>query len=610
MTSSLFGVGDILNANQNGTIVPQSFIGTAGQTTFVLTNFTYTPSTNSLEVYINGSLQRSGRDYVETSSTSFTLLQGVLTGDLVDSYGIPLTVATAFPATFAMYQSPVVGGPASNVGIKLGERISMKDAGAFGDGVNSDDAAWNLACAYLNSLPNGGVLYFPPTAGNYKFNLTKTWNANKILVDLGGNTVDVSAVVGYIFTMQQSSVDPNARQGLNRSHPMTNGKFIGGAGAALQTFIQLQDNNPIAGVGWLPGVSLCGIALENFYRCYEFGFGSFLFNARNCNHSITGGAGYDTIIYSTNAANSGENNSFTQCFFSISTGSLIRQLNPNGTFRFDDCSADYMLNFFDVQAGEVWWNGYIECNTDTDYWGKVSGVNSLLDIQGRISVTGNKAVKELFFSDPTCTNGGITGGVSLQFGAVTYGLANAIGGTGRTALHYKAHSNNTVHPGISAFQNIFANASFESAGLADWTTVSGGTPPAISTDIAHTGTHSLKFTGAVGSTPLIERASIACSPGEYFVGGFWYNTANIAGTGATFFSQTEYVNRDGSVVLFGQANITTLANTAGWVYVSTSTKAPAPPGTVSAVFNIDLFGTTSGTPLVYVDDVNGFVVKT
>lgn len=66
-----------------GLIFREEFIGIASQTLFTLTTFTYTPGTQSLEVYINGQLQKLATDYAETSSASFTLVEGVLADDYI-----------------------------------------------------------------------------------------------------------------------------------------------------------------------------------------------------------------------------------------------------------------------------------------------------------------------------------------------------------------------------------------------------------------------------------------------------------------------------------------------------------------------------------------------
>lgn len=89
MAASLFGSGTVLNADSAGTLTPQSFVGTAGQTVFNITSFTYTPGTNSLLVFINGTKQQLDRDFTETSGASFTLVEGVVAGDYVDIIGMP-----------------------------------------------------------------------------------------------------------------------------------------------------------------------------------------------------------------------------------------------------------------------------------------------------------------------------------------------------------------------------------------------------------------------------------------------------------------------------------------------------------------------------------------
>ena len=85
MAASLFGTGT--PSLSVGRAVRQEFTATNGQTVFTLTGFQYTPGNNSLEVYINGQLQRLTTDYAETSASSFTLVEGALSGDFVTAKG-------------------------------------------------------------------------------------------------------------------------------------------------------------------------------------------------------------------------------------------------------------------------------------------------------------------------------------------------------------------------------------------------------------------------------------------------------------------------------------------------------------------------------------------
>lgn len=106
MPTSLFGTGTTINANVNGTLVPQSFVGMAGQTVFNVTAFTYVPGTNSLLVFINGQKQQYPRDFAETSSTSFTLVEAVLVGDFVDVIGYPTLTDAGSAALSASLSAP------------------------------------------------------------------------------------------------------------------------------------------------------------------------------------------------------------------------------------------------------------------------------------------------------------------------------------------------------------------------------------------------------------------------------------------------------------------------------------------------------------------------
>lgn len=158
MTTSLFGIGASVAVNVAGTLIPQSFIGTAGQTVFPITNFSYTPGTNSLLVFINGQKQTSGKDYTETSANSFTLLEGVIAGDGVDVIGFPVLNLSAGAASSIAFTQSATGATIRNVQVKLQESVSVLDFGAIGDGVADDTASITVAIAWMTS---GTELVFP-----------------------------------------------------------------------------------------------------------------------------------------------------------------------------------------------------------------------------------------------------------------------------------------------------------------------------------------------------------------------------------------------------------------------------------------------------------------
>ena len=98
MSASLFGVGNAINANVAGTLVSQLYTLFASQSAFVITGFTYTINTGSLLVWINGQKQVSGKDFTETSTSTFTLFEAALAGDIVEIIGFPSVTLTAVNA--------------------------------------------------------------------------------------------------------------------------------------------------------------------------------------------------------------------------------------------------------------------------------------------------------------------------------------------------------------------------------------------------------------------------------------------------------------------------------------------------------------------------------
>lgn len=147
--TSLFGGGSSLNVNAAGTLVPQSFVPTDGQTVFNITFFTYTIGTNSLLVFINGQKQRLGSDFTETSTTSFTLTSPVLATDSVEVIGFPLASLQFLPAANIIPYLPAgTGAVATDVQTQLRKTVFVTDFGTKGDGVTQDDAPlFNAAIA-------------------------------------------------------------------------------------------------------------------------------------------------------------------------------------------------------------------------------------------------------------------------------------------------------------------------------------------------------------------------------------------------------------------------------------------------------------------------------
>lgn len=176
MTASLFGIATASNLNVSGTLVPQSFTATAGQTLFTLSAFTYIPGTNSLLVFVNGQRKVLSRNFLETSTTSFTLLQACTAGDYVDVIGFPQTNLTAVNAEAVSFTQAGTTN-SRTVQNKLRDVVSVKDFGADSTGATDSTSA-------IQAAITAGSVVFPPGYYALSGNIVIPSN-RKIIVEKG-----------------------------------------------------------------------------------------------------------------------------------------------------------------------------------------------------------------------------------------------------------------------------------------------------------------------------------------------------------------------------------------------------------------------------------------
>jgi hypothetical protein len=204
--TSLFGGSPVVNVNVSGTLVPQSFTATAGQTVFNLSGFTYTVGTNSLLVFVNGTRQILGRDFTETSSSSFTLVEGCVAGDFVDVIGFPqITLAAQQMAANISFQNSTAGALLTNVSKKL-QSMAVDIVSDFGaDPTGSLD----ISIAYQNAINSGASVITAPPGARFLI-------ANSIVLSSGQTHI----MYGVTFT---GSVNMFTQTG-----PVSNLNFFGG----------------------------------------------------------------------------------------------------------------------------------------------------------------------------------------------------------------------------------------------------------------------------------------------------------------------------------------------------------------------------------------------
>lgn len=134
---------DFVNYN----VQKQIFSATQSQTVFTLTTITYTPGTNTLNVYVNGSKQVLTTDYIETNSTTVTFVSGLNVGDVVDFTTAAILSVGVTDSSLVIYTPAGSGAVNTTVQAKLRESISVLDFGADRTGATNSTTAFTNAAA-------------------------------------------------------------------------------------------------------------------------------------------------------------------------------------------------------------------------------------------------------------------------------------------------------------------------------------------------------------------------------------------------------------------------------------------------------------------------------
>lgn len=133
---------------------------TQGQTVFTLTTIQYLPATNNLLVFVNGSKQVPVTNFIETSSTVVTFVDGLNVGDVVDFCTATPINTNANTAASISYNEGCVGSVNRTVQAKLEETLSVLDFGADSTGVANSTASFQAAvnCSPEVNIPPGTYL--------------------------------------------------------------------------------------------------------------------------------------------------------------------------------------------------------------------------------------------------------------------------------------------------------------------------------------------------------------------------------------------------------------------------------------------------------------------
>jgi hypothetical protein len=139
----------------------------AAQTLVTFATITYTTGIGAIYVYLNGSLQIVGQDYIESSSTSITLTSAAILGDVITIMGVvALTTTTS-----------TVGQQASATEVNLASQATVDLGNALASFVRITGTS---------QITSFGVLYRGPIFVRFAGSLTLT-NSSQIILPGGVN---------------------------------------------------------------------------------------------------------------------------------------------------------------------------------------------------------------------------------------------------------------------------------------------------------------------------------------------------------------------------------------------------------------------------------------
>lgn len=177
-------------------------VATAGQMVITVP-YEFTPGANMTAIYKDGSRLYVGQDYQETSTTELTLEVALVGGEkLLTVTGLEVN-ASGTDSGSVGYTAANSGAVATTVKSKLQETLSLKDFGAFCDGVANDTSAVLAAIASI-----GGSLVTLLIPGATKINAAITFSGNTELEFANGGYFIGTAGTELIQIQSQISAGP------------------------------------------------------------------------------------------------------------------------------------------------------------------------------------------------------------------------------------------------------------------------------------------------------------------------------------------------------------------------------------------------------------------
>lgn len=337
-------------------------------------------------------------------------------------------------------------------------------------GTSTYDAAADIRSAIAAAKARGMAVDFG--GGCFKLNSGISWTPDTTTLVGNGATLDFSGMTsGVAIAATPSATNVNELAYLNTAHFMQ-GFVFNGPGIAVSGVTCLAfDAQPSATQPpLLANILVSNCAFVDFATDVLLGGGAFDISFFKCVFTYdfwTPGppAQYSTYsIVNPAGGNSGERNEFLCCQW-FGRKYILNQSNGNGDTYFTNSSLDFAGGrMITLTNGSVFINqSHLEDPTDTDYYFHVSGPNTHLGVSScMLTLDGAKTNFAPFFSDATCTGGGIVIN-GLMIADVSEFTVPLIAGTGRAVVSHLSQYGIFGRCPISAFSSLVAYGGFESA---------------------------------------------------------------------------------------------------------------------------------------------------
>lgn len=463
--------------------------------------------------------------------------------------------------------------------------VSVHAFGATGNGVANDRSAIQ-AC--LDASRNKFRVAFERRP--YRCDTGLTIYAGETGIDFNGAALDFySMPSGTALTFLNNNIDGNDQVAYNSACEYRDFYLVGNT-SCTGMLIADDTYNFISNLRFING------GCRNFNIGCQIGNGSFCHNFIGWSFTgcVTG------FKIPTGISNAAERITFIGCMFVNCSGTAIDCIGIGaGSLMLSDCSLDYNGRMINNEAMTIVVDScHIEFSGDADFQFRVTGDNSHIMFRNSFfSVSGNKAAKEVFYTDSV--NGGISViGCHWGFSSNTYTLPALVNGSGRALFENNTCEQNSVKPVTASFASVIAYGDMESASAINEWALSGGTSPTRSNLQAYAGAWSLRVNGTVGQNNAASYTT-AFKPGKFSASTFMYKTTVAAG-GATFYVTLSYLSKSGAVLAIKDLTVT---NDVGWVRGYLSFANPAPQGTEQVKLTFNVFGIGAAGCDCYVDNI-------